>query len=143
MKNSMIALLTIATLTMVSCKKDKEETQAVTKENISGTYKLGSVKGQVSGGAEQDVTSALFESCELDNATTLKTDLTYTVVDAGTQCSPATDESGTWGLSGTTGFVLDGESFTIKSWNGSQLVLTQTDNSGGVTATYTTTLNKQ
>ncbi len=143
MRKSVIALLTFATIVTVSCKKDNEETQAVTKENIAGSYKVGSIKAQVSGGAEQDVTNDYFEACELDDVVTLKTDLTYAQTDAGTQCSPSTNESGEWNLSGTTIFVMDGETFAIKSWNGRQLVLTQTNNSSGVTATFTTTLDKQ
>ena len=142
MRKSVLALLTFATLVTVSCKKDNEESQAVTKENIAGSYKLTSLKVQMNGGTEEDGMSYI-EACQADDITTLKTDLTYTVVDAGTQCSPATDESGDWNLSGTTAFVMDGETFAIKSWNGKQLVLTETDSSTGITATFTTTLEKQ
>ena len=142
MKNSLIVLLTYATLVTVSCKKDKEETQAVTKENLAGSYKLAALKVQVNGSVEEDAMSSI-EACQADDVTTLNADQTYTVADAGTQCSPATDESGNWGLAGTTSFIMDGETFAIKSWNGKQLVLTETDNSSGTSITYTTTLNKQ
>ncbi len=144
MKKSVIALLTFATLATVSCKKeDKQEAPAVTKENIAGTYMVGSYKVQIGSGVEEDKTTEVFEPCQLDDMTTFKTDLTYAVVDAGTQCSPATEESGAWDLPSSTSMVFDGETFTIKSWNGKELVLTQTDNSGGINVITTLTINKQ
>lgn len=144
MKKSLIALVAFVSIATFSCKKeDKQENPVATKENIAGTYTIGSYKMQTGTSAEQDVTVSVFEPCQLDDMTTFKTDLTFTVVDAGTQCSPATDESGSWDLPTSTSMVFDGETFTIKSWNGKELVLTQTDNSSGTIVTSTLTINKQ
>ena len=142
MKKTIIAFVAIVTLA-TSCKKDKNEQTAVTKENLAGTYKIASVKMQVNGGAEQDITTSYYEACELDDLQTLKTDMTYLNVDAGVQCSPAGDFSGTWDLPNNTTIVLDGFSLTIKSLTGSQLVVGDSETSGGVTTSYAITLNKQ
>ena len=142
MKKTLIAFVAIVSLA-TSCKKEKEEAKAVTKENVAGTYKIASVKMQLNGGAEQDITSTYYDACELDDQQTLKTDMTYLNVDAGTQCMPAGDITGTWDLPNSTTIVLDGFSFTIKSFTGTQLVVGDSETSGGVTTAYSITLNKQ
>ena len=126
MKKTFIAFVAIVSLA-TSCKKEKEETNAVTKENLAGTYKIASVKAQVNGGPEQDITSTYYDACELDDQQTLKTDMTYLKVDAGTQCSTVGDVTGVWDLPNSTTIVLDGFSLTIKSFTGSQLVVGESD----------------
>lgn len=143
MKRSLIALAAFALLSTVGCKKeDANAALSVSKENVAGTYKISSVKAQANGAAEVDITSDFMDPCATDDLITLKTDLTFTVVDAGTKCDPPGDYISDWSLTGST-LSLDGETFTVKSVTKAQLVLTNSGDLNGVSATITMTLNKQ
>jgi Lipocalin-like domain len=123
-------------------KDDKKDNSKVTKSNIAGTYKLTAAKYKDGSNPEQDLYS-LIPACSKDDVTTLKTDNTYVTVDQGTKCNPPNDDSGTWNLPNETTLVMDGDSYTIKSFNGSTLQLSLTDNSSGTTEVTTITLVKQ
>lgn len=147
MKKTLFAFAAIVALATTSCKKEDTPAPAVTKEKVAGTYKVATVMMSINGGAEQDITRdpnfSYYDECQLDDTQTFNTDGTYGYVDAGVQCSPAGDMTGTWNLQSEKKITVDGNDFDIKSFNGSQLAISQTETSGGVTATVTVNLNKQ
>ncbi len=139
-----LTLLVLASslIGLTSCKKDDDKS-AVTKENIAGNYKFIRVTLKVGSGTAQDITNSIFDPCELDDITSLKTDFTYFTSDAGTLCNPSSADTGTWNLPSATTFVLDGETYTINRFDGNIFEVFITDISGGQTETYTFTLDKQ
>ena len=127
-----------------ACKKDNNDSVPITTENLAGNYKFASATVKYGSSPEQDYSSFVFtEECEKDDITTLKTDGTYTVLDAGVQCDPPTEDSGTWSLSGSNTIVMDGEDFTISRFDGKTLQLTDTYTDNGQTITLKLTLSKQ
>lgn len=89
--------LAVIMLIATSCKKgDNEESLALTKENIAGSYKLSSIK---MGG--QEVMDQFIEACMRDDIYTFKTDLTYSYADVGTKCDPdGSYTDGEWSVPG-------------------------------------------
>ncbi len=100
MKKILFALSAFVLL-VTSCKKDEDEPIAVTKENIAGSYKLQTLKLKIGSSAESDITTQI-PACERDDIQTFNVNNTYTSSDAGIQCSPPGDYSGTWSLVSTT-----------------------------------------
>jgi hypothetical protein len=135
MKKMIIAFSALA-LVFTSCKKD-DETKAVTptKENLTGTWMITSVRIG-SGGQSVDIFSA-FDACQKDDKYLLNADLSYAVEDAGTKCDPDGGYTGgTWALVNSTTIDLDGETSTIKSFDGKNLVVSQTSGSAEESVTY-------
>jgi hypothetical protein len=144
MKKTILAL-SMLSLVFVSCSKDdKDEPVTPTKENLTGSYKMTALSMSSSQGSIDLFNNDMFTpACMRDDIYKLNADLTYNVQDAGTQCSPATTDSGTWSLPSSTTINIDGDVYVIKSWNGKTLVAEQTDNSSGTTVTYSSTYVKQ
>ena len=136
MRQLLIAIL-FATATLSCSKKDDNTPPAITKENISGTYKITSVKVN---GAE--FIDQAFEPCQKDDLVKLEANGTVTYIDAGTKCSPAGDDSGTWDLSGNT-LTLDSETATIQSFDGNNLVVSAEYDLAGSTVPAVITFAKQ
>ena len=137
-----IASAALLALIISGCSK-KNDATAATMKNVAGTYKLTAATGAFGG-----LTFNLYDSipaCQRDDNLTLNADSTYQVIDAGTQCNPPDNQTGTWFINGSD-FVRHGpvstDSGTIKSFNGSQLVVTHTDNSFGIPIVATETLTK-
>jgi hypothetical protein len=141
MKKILLSISAIVLL-VTACKKDDEDTVAVTKENIAGAYKLGSLKLKIGSAPEQDITSQV-DDCAKDDIQTFLVNETYNYTDAGVQCSPAGDDTGTWNLPSTTTMVIDGESYTINKFDGKVLEISTTEVINGTSYTSTATLNKQ
>jgi hypothetical protein len=119
---SLFAFLTITTV-FSSCKKDKDKEVAPTKDNVAGTYKMTSLKVAMNGTeAEADM-----EPCEKDNLYKLNADMSFSYIDAGTVCSPASDDTGTWTLNDNV-ISFHYYSFIITSFNGSTLQGTFSNN---------------
>ncbi|HWJ91539.1 MAG TPA: lipocalin family protein [Flavisolibacter sp.] len=146
MKKTIIALSFIAIL-FSSCKKDNDSPKQVTptQENLTGTYiitaaRVGNGGAYVNVFNNPDPNANFFEPCERDDQYKLNANLSYAVIDAGTACSPTTaDDTGTWSLTSATSITMDGEVYTIKSFDGTTLVVT--DTSGG--PSYEVTFVKQ
>ena len=139
-----LALVLFAAATFTACKKDDDnnDSLAITKENLAATYTVSSIKIKATGYGEQDVTNSWSDACERDDQTILKSDLTFSYVDAGTKCSPAGDYTGTWSLNGSK-ITVDGDESTVKSLTKGQLVTEDSYTQSGVTWTVTTTLNRK
>lgn len=132
-------------LVLVSCKKDKNEDTStpITTQSISGTYTLGSITMKMGTSPETDATSSM-DACQRDDRMTLNVDGSAIYTDAGTKCSPAGDDTGTWALtSNNTKLSLDGYEMTIQSFVNGALKLSETETISGTTYTYTITYNKQ
>src|SRR5215216_3328223 len=83
----------------LACKKSvSNNNSAITIENICGTYAL---KGLVwiIGEFNFNVYDSL-DACQKDNLIKFNTDKTINYIDAGTVCTPAEDDNGTWDLQG-------------------------------------------
>ena len=94
-----LALLVLASATFSACKKDKDDSMAVTKENLAGTYTVVSIKEKNNNEAEVNSMDDYFsEACEKDDEFVLKADMTYERKDAGTTCSSPNTDSGDWQL---------------------------------------------
>jgi len=136
MKKLILKSMAFAMLTMVifsSCKKDKSDSPAITKENIAGTYKL--IALTVNGQSYYE----FLDPCEKDDDYKLNLDLTMEYVDAGTVCSPAGGYSSTWSLLGTNSIIIDSDTGTIDKFDGHVLKVTGVQS--GVT--YSPTYSKQ
>lgn len=139
MKKVLFALSALVILA-TSCKKDKDDDAQVTPttQNLAGTYKVTKIEMQVTGQPAVDMTSQFnsqLEPCQKDNVHKLNADLTYQWVDAGTKCDPDESYSDTWSLTNSTTIVVDDATYTIKSFNGSTLVLSE--DMGGAATIYT------
>jgi hypothetical protein len=142
-------LLTICSFLLLisSCKKDDDDNNdptAITKENLSANYKMVSGVGKL-GLLEIDVMNNddFFDACQRDDIITLKQDFTYTTTDAGVTCTPSTTEDGVWALPNTSTIIIDGETFTILSFNGTELKIGYKENTSLGDADITLTLRKQ
>jgi hypothetical protein len=134
MKRMLIAFSAL-TLMFTACKKDDVKKEVTpTKENLTGTWMVTSVKISNASGS-MDLFSS-FEACEKDDIYHLNADLSFEYEDAGTQCSPNNIYSGgTWALTSSTTIDIDGDVSTIKSFDGKTLVASQSD--GDVTQSIT------
>ncbi len=120
----------ISALTFVGCSKNTDKPgngRSSTKDKLVGSYKLQELT-LVHQGGTADVLESM-DACDRDNVYILKADMTSAVVDAGQQCDPASDETGTWSLPNDNTIVLSGTTLQIKSMTGNTLKLS-TDYSG-------------
>jgi hypothetical protein len=147
MRKILIACLATALFFAINaCKKDSSNSNNKTVANLSGTYGISAITGNF-GGISLNLYDSL-PACEKDNTIQLNSNMTAVFVDAGTKCVPPSDSSGVWSLSSNSDTLyLAGTAAFIKSWDGSTLVLTnsQSENVGGipVTLNITTTLSKK
>jgi hypothetical protein len=140
-----LALFALSAVIITGCKKDDDnDGLSVTKENLTATYTLSSVKWKSSSTPEQDVTNQYVDACEKDDEMTFRSDSKVIIKDLGTQCSPSsTDSSTTWSVATGNKIVIDGDTSTVKSLTKSSLVLEQSEMYNGVTLTVTTSLNRK
>jgi Lipocalin-like domain len=146
MRKIFVASMAIALfLVFNACKKsDNNNSNARTVQNLSGSYTITALSGNVLG-----TTVNLYDSlpaCDKDNLITLNSNMTAAFVDAGTKCAPPSDSTGTWSLSANTdSLYLASTAAFIKSWDGKTLVLTNSQTVSGIPLpiTVTTTLAKQ
>ncbi|MEO6868029.1 MAG: lipocalin family protein [Ginsengibacter sp.] len=95
--------------TIMSCKKDKDKSCALTEQNLLGSYKLTSMKYKASASTpEVEARDTFLDPCEKDDIITLLSNHTYQYKDAGTQCQPNGDYNGDWSLNGNS-FSVDGD----------------------------------
>jgi Lipocalin-like domain len=141
MKKLVFGLISF-TLLATACKKDKDA-PAITKENITGTYKLITVTASVNGSPQLDADER--EDCEKDDLYKLNADNSFNYVDAGIACDPAGDINATWQLndkqiSSEDYPQIDG---TITSFDGTNMVVTLTGTYEGMPIVLRSTFKKQ
>lgn len=113
MKRTLI-LFSTAFILFAGTGCDKDDDCDLTANNLAGTYKVSSVTYKLtSGSAEENVTSEIFDNCELDDLHVFNANGVYSYEVAGTACSPEVDEyTSAWSLSGSS-MTLDGEAGTV------------------------------
>ena len=140
MKKNLILLLLAAATVITSCSKDDDDNNTGgggggitpvtnTSKLCNKNWKLLSFK--VNG---IDVTSQLFQPCELDGFTRFLTDNTYTADEGPTLCDPADPQTttGAWSwAAGETKLVVDGDTTNVLTNSGTSLKLGLTDPSLG------------
>lgn len=137
-----ILLVSSLTLGLVACKKDKKEVNLMTKEKISGTYFMTSMMYKEGTSTPINLIDYM-DDCSKDDLTILQNDNAYILKDAGAKCNPPNDYQGVWELKNSNTIVVDGEEYTIKSFDGDKLVLFISYNGGGMTEEITISLDKQ
>jgi Lipocalin-like domain len=144
MKKTILALCVLG-LVFTSCKKDKQNEQVTpTKENLTGTYKMTAATMAYSGASADIFNDDNFTpACHRDDIYHMNAADSYAIEDAGTVCSPSSEDSGNWSLESSSTLNINGEAGTIKSWNGKTLVVEVTDSSSGAPITYSSTYVKQ
>ncbi len=135
-KTGLLLIVSSLLLCSVSCKKDKEGNSVSMKE-IAGSYTLTSIKYKTQNLPEEE-TLGQQEPCSLDDMLTFREDGTYSYTDQGLPCDPASDQDGTWSLSGKT-FIIDGYHYTLHSYNGTNLQIRISDQANGDPDTTTET----
>jgi hypothetical protein len=96
------AMLTVSLL--FACKKEESTPLppacSINMTNLAGSYKIAGLTYQSSAGSQPVDYLATLDDCEKDDILVLKADGNYAFNDAGTVCSPASTETGTWKLEG-------------------------------------------
>ena len=144
MKKHLFASLLLAVIAITcfsSCKKDKAEEVAVTKETVAGNYKLVSIKAK-SGSQSEDITDQYVSGCQKDDIYKLNADGSFVYVDAGTTCETPGDYEGDWTLDGKT-LSFDLYEFEVTKFSGSTLIGSITETYQNVSVTFEYTFNKQ
>ncbi|NCU06113.1 MAG: lipocalin family protein [Chitinophagaceae bacterium] len=90
MKNYFFAAVAASAI-LFSCKKNDKTSCDATVAAIAGKYKISSMTI-----AGQSVIDQFMDACQKDDVYELKADKTVVYDDAGTQCSPSGDDTGTW-----------------------------------------------
>jgi len=124
-----------------SCKKSTDD-NTITKERLTGSYKLNSITMKVGSSAEQNVTDNYLTACEKDDITKLNSDNTYEYMDAGITCNPPGNATGIWDLPSQTTFKQDNEVFDLDRFDGQILQISQTQVQFGQTVKTTITMQK-
>ena len=139
-----IAISGAAVLIISSCSKKNDASYTV--KQLAGTYKLTAAKATVPGFGEVDAYEQMDE-CEKDDLQILREDSTYEYVDAGTQCQD--DNSGSGKFTVVANLLISDpntdhpDTATIKSFNGTNLVISSKFSYSGLDIPATMTLTKQ
>ncbi|UAY53284.1 lipocalin-like domain-containing protein [Ferruginibacter albus] len=130
----------IACVALAACSKDNGGTTSCTLSSTSivGKYKITAVTFDGADAMSQ------IPACNQDDVYELKSDGTATVTDAGTQCSPSSDQSGTWSLNGTTLTTSNAElSGTVSDFSCTGLKINGTQTIGPISGATVITLVRQ
>lgn len=135
----------VSVISFTSCSKNADKPDKPggnsTKDKLVGYYKLTALTLEHEGGTENLL--PYMSSCNRDNLYVLKADMTTAVVDAGEQCSPPSDDTGTWSLPNDNTIVMDGETYEIESTDGRTLKMSAEYSEDGVEGTVNMTYVKQ
>lgn len=134
-----LALVVLSAVAFSACSKNKEESLAVTKDNLAGTYMITSIIAKQNSDPEQDVTDQYFdEACEIDDEYLLKASGSLDRFDGSTTCSPTNAYTGdTWAIDNKT-IVFDDFYGDVIKLTTTQMVLkfTMTVGNQSITVTY-------
>ena len=120
--------LSFSYLLFIACNKDESGTPTctTTAATIAGTYKIIASTYKETPTSDEVDEYSLMDACEKDDLIELNSNNTYNATDAGIACSPRSDESGSWSLSGST-LTIEGDPVTIQSFDCKTLVLILAD----------------
>ncbi|MFL5787010.1 MAG: DUF5004 domain-containing protein [Flavisolibacter sp.] len=139
-----VLLLFSCSITGIRCSKSASVSTSIqiNTQNLSGTYKLTGITAKDNAtGIQIDLYSQL-KDCQKDDLEILNANGTYQYVDAGTQCSPPGDFTGSWSVIGSK-ITLDTNTGDIQKFDGKTLIVTSTETNNGSTYTVTQTYTKQ
>ena len=105
MKKILFSAMALAMLGIFSgCSKDDDDDAVCTlsETSIKGTYKMTAWIITAAPAPAVDYFNLGLDACDRDDTYTLGDNGVYTLTDAGTQCTPAESDTGTWMLTGTT-----------------------------------------
>lgn len=120
--NKTLIMAAMAMTSLLSCKKDKDKTCNKTLTGLAGTYTLLSAEYKLTATSTPVDLKATMDACEKDDLITLNANGTWIYKDAGTVCSPAGNDNGTWSVSNdiiTSDGVVSGK---IQSYDCNKLV---------------------
>jgi hypothetical protein len=139
-----IALFFSFILVIIGCSKknDAPATVTATTTNLVGTYKFTAETTKSGTSASVDEFASL-DACEKDDLVKINSDASIDFIDAGTVCTPPNNDTTTWSLPNSTTFLIGGDSYTIKSFDGKTLILTYTQTTVTPNVAYTITIVKQ
>lgn len=108
MKRMFSFTIILLVTTLISCKKDRDETScALTLDIIAGTYKVTGLKYKPSAASPGEDYYGFMDDCIKDNPIQLNSNGTYIYFDEGQVCSPNGSSNGTWSITGNQ-FQSDG-----------------------------------
>ena len=148
MKRIFLALMVLATV--ASCKKDKNDPSCEKSvAGIAASYKITKATVAMTGFPETDVTSSVFDACDLNGVYQLKTDKTVIYTETAVGCTGS--GIGTWDvvagnitITFTTGtgteFPNSATTTEISGWDCNTLVLSEVPTAG---QTFKYTFTKQ
>lgn len=147
MKRKLLTLVLAASMVVIAftaCKKDSDSPAkgGSLKEKLVGTYKMTQLTMEQEGGGTTDIL-AEYTPCDRDNLYVLKADMTSAIIDAGEQCSPSSNDTGTWSLTDNSTIDMDGQSYHIESMDGTTLKMSVPFEQDGVNATLKLVYVKQ
>jgi hypothetical protein len=129
-------VLSAFVLFFASCSKD-DNNVTPSQSNLPGTYRLTAVtEDGVNIFNNTDASLNTFDACERDDQFKLNADGTTQQIDAGVQCSPPNNNTGSWSLASASSIVLNGIPFVIDSFNGTTLKVSNNLFGAAYVATY-------
>lgn len=135
MKKILLAVTILVAVT--SCKKDKDdENCTLSSTSIVGSYKTTAVKYKASAADAEIDEFATWDACEKDDIVVLNANNSVTYQDAGISCTPSTNDTGAWLLSGSS-LNIDGEIYTVTAFSCSGMTLTRAGTTVGELSTIT------
>lgn len=154
MKRKLFTLVLAASMAVVSftgCKKDAASPGkggGTLKEKLVGSYKMTKltltyIDPETAKEKTYDVLEETYRSCDKDNLYVLKADMTSQIIDAGEQCSPSSDDTGSWSLPDNNTIVMEDQTYHIESMDGTTLKMTVALEEDGVEETLNMTYVKQ
>jgi hypothetical protein len=132
----LLGMAVVFAVALSSCKKDDEKVCDLNQTNLLGSYKITSIKYKANTSTPEVDVLATYDACDKDDLTVFNSNNTLSYVDAGTKCSPPTDGTGIWALSGSN-LIIDGEIATVSSFNCSGMTITIPGTAAGELTTAT------
>lgn len=139
MKKIILALFVLATV--ASCKKDDDKTCDYSQANFAGTYKVTAAKYKANTATAEVDEFATWDACQKDDLIVFNSNSSINYQDAGSVCTPSGNDTGIWAYTSSNTVNVDGEVYSVASFNCSGATLTQIGTAAG--ELYTIVLARQ
>jgi hypothetical protein len=139
-----LLIIVIASLAMVSCKKDKDK-RSRTELITAAPWTMVKFEERENNGTWEDTFPGI-EACSKDDKWIFKTNMSVDLTEGPNACSGNSPnevlETTTWAFQdGETKLMLENDVFTIEQLDGSTLVISITESFGGVTYSTKVTMS--
>jgi hypothetical protein len=123
-----LIVISLLTAMFLSCNKDEDQNCTLSTSSAAGTWRITAVRYKANASAaEQDFYNQYFtDPCERDDNVVLNANGTYVFNDAGVQCVPPGDDTGTWSATSTT-ITVDGGTSNVDNYNCSTITISNVD----------------